>query len=204
MSFLFIWQLTFSAPLSIASGCIGFAMYAAYAFPALDVTWAARTLHIPLPLLGDIDLSMTVTPGTLVAVGTCVVAVILLYRKITIIERLSNLLWLGVMLAIVWIVASGLWHFDPKLAFDFPPGAFTLRPEFFYGLGSALLIAVYDYWGYYNVCFLGGEVREPGGDEHEGEAHLLLKVRTHQQDVDEPHERHQRRQRVEPHAKRSW
>ncbi|HWW75893.1 MAG TPA: amino acid permease, partial [Pyrinomonadaceae bacterium] len=29
MSFLFIWQLTFSAPLSIASGCIGFAMYAA-------------------------------------------------------------------------------------------------------------------------------------------------------------------------------
>ncbi|MGA7885173.1 MAG: APC family permease, partial [Acidobacteriaceae bacterium] len=24
------------------------------------------------------------------------------------------------------------------------------------------LIATYDYWGYYNVCFLGGEVREPG------------------------------------------
>ena len=162
MSFLFIWQLTFSAPLSIASGCIGFAMYASYAFPALDATWWAHTLHFPLPLLGDIDLSVTVTPGTFVAVGTCVVAVALLYRKITIIERLSNLLWLGVMLTIVWIVTSGLWHFDPALAFDFPAGAFALRPEFFYGLGSALLIAVYDYWGYYNVCFLGGEVREPG------------------------------------------
>ena len=24
-----------------------------------------------------------------------------------------------------------------------------------------MLISAYDYWGYYNVCFLGGEVREP-------------------------------------------
>jgi basic amino acid/polyamine antiporter, APA family len=37
-----------------------------------------------------------------------------------------------------------------------------LRPEFFTGLGAALLVAVYDYWGYYNVCFFGGEVKEPG------------------------------------------
>ncbi len=161
MSFLFIWRLTFSAPLSIASGCIGFAMYAAYAFPSLDTQLAARELHVPLSFLGDIDLSVAVTPGTFVAVGTCAVAVALLYRKVTIIERLSNLLWLGVMLTILWIVAPGLWHFDPALAFDFPADAFTLRPEFFYGLGSALLIAVYDYWGYYNVCFLGGEVRDP-------------------------------------------
>jgi amino acid transporter len=162
MSFLFIWQLTFSAPLSIASGCIGFAMYAAYAFPALDVQLVARELHMPLPLLGDINLSVAVTLGTFVAVGTVALAVFLLYRKITIIERLSNLLWLGVMATILWIVASGVWHFDPAKAFDFPPGAFTLGWEFFYGLGSALLIAVYDYWGYYNVCFLGGEVRDPG------------------------------------------
>jgi len=32
-----------------------------------------------------------------------------------------------------------------------------LRPEFFTGLGAALLVAVYDYWGYYNVCFFGGK-----------------------------------------------
>jgi amino acid transporter len=24
-----------------------------------------------------------------------------------------------------------------------------------------MLIAIYDYWGYYNVCFLGGEIRQP-------------------------------------------
>jgi len=97
-----------------------------------------------------------------VAIGICLLAVVLLYRKITIIERLSNLLWVGVMLTIAWIIVSGVWHFNPSLAFDFPPGAFTLRPEFFTGLGGALLIAVYDYWGYYNVCFVGGEVRDPG------------------------------------------
>ncbi|MCY7375360.1 MAG: APC family permease [Pyrinomonadaceae bacterium] len=31
----------------------------------------------------------------------------------------------------------------------------------FLGLGSALLIAVYDYWGYYNVNFFAGEVKNP-------------------------------------------
>jgi amino acid transporter len=162
MSFLFIWQLTFSAPLSIASGCIGFAMYAAYAFPALDATLAESRLRVPLSFLGEIDLSVAVTCGTFVAVSTCAAAVLLLYRRVTVVERLSKLLWLGVMLTILWIVASGVLNFDPRLAFDFPPGAFRLTPEFFYGLGSALLIAVYDYWGYYNVCFLGGEVRDPG------------------------------------------
>src|ERR1700752_4782889 len=35
MSFLFIWQLTFSAPLSIASGSIGLAQYATYIFPRM-------------------------------------------------------------------------------------------------------------------------------------------------------------------------
>ncbi|HEV7857766.1 MAG TPA: APC family permease [Pyrinomonadaceae bacterium] len=151
MSFLFIWQLTFSAPLSIASGCLGFALYATYAFPGLG-----------LRLLGSPDGSVEVTLGTFVAIGTCLLAVVLLYRKITIIERLSHLLWVGVMLTIAWIIVSGIWHFNPAIAFDFPPDAFTLRPEFFTGLGAALLISVYDYWGYYNVCFIGGEVRDPG------------------------------------------
>src|SRR4030095_1740804 len=88
-------------------------------------------------------------------------AVFLLYRRITLIERLSKFLWVGVMLTIVWIIFAGVTHVDPKLAFDFPPDAFTLRPEFFTGLGAALLVAVYDYWGYYNVCFFGGEVKDP-------------------------------------------
>ncbi len=154
MSFLFIWQLTFSAPLSIASGCLGFALYATYAFPDLKYTFFAYDA----PLL---NVGISFSSATIVAIGVCAFCVFLLYRKITVIEKFSKFLWVGVILTIVWIIFAGLTNFNPALAFDFPPDAFTLRPEFFLGLGSALLIAVYDYWGYYNVNFFAGEVKEP-------------------------------------------
>jgi amino acid transporter len=51
-------------------------------------------------------------------------------------------------------------HGHIRQAFTFPPGAFALTPGFFLGLGSAMLIATYDYWGYYNITFLGGEVKD--------------------------------------------
>lgn len=155
MSFLFIWQLTFSAPLSIASGGIGLAQYATYIFPRLG-----HETKVTLPLLGTVEINAI--PVALVAIAAVGLAVFLLYRRITLIERLSKFLWVGVMLTILWVITAGVTHFDPKLAFDFPPGAFTIRPEFFTGLGAALLVSVYDYWGYYNVCFFGGEVKDPG------------------------------------------
>src|SRR5256714_3427341 len=155
MSFLFIWQLTFSAPLSIASGSIGLAQYATYIFPGLG-----NATKVTLPVLGDIEINAI--PVAMVAIAALAVAVFLLYRRITLIERLAKFLWVGVMLTIAWVIFAGVSHFDPKLAFDFPAGAFTLRPEFFTGLGAALLVSVYDYWGYYNVCFFGGEVKDPG------------------------------------------
>src|SRR5947207_10808659 len=42
ISFLFIWQLSFSAPLSIASGSIGLAGYASYLWPKLEHEYAAQ------------------------------------------------------------------------------------------------------------------------------------------------------------------
>ncbi|HZT58731.1 MAG TPA: APC family permease [Pyrinomonadaceae bacterium] len=161
MSFLFVWQLTFSAPLSVASGCIGFAMYAVYAFPALDRTITAARLHVPLPLVGGFDAGVQLTLGSLVACGVCLIATLLLYRRITVVAKLARYLWAGVMLALALVIAAGVTHFDPALAFDFPAGSFALGQGFFTGLGAALLVTTYDYWGYYNVCFLGGEVRDP-------------------------------------------
>jgi basic amino acid/polyamine antiporter, APA family len=153
MSFLFVWQLTFTAPLSIASGCIGLAGYSTYLWPALS-----QPMIPPIHLLGrTIDVPLTAA----IAAGTCVLAVFLLYRKITVIGRLSSLLWVGVLLTIAWVVVSGLSHFNAAQAFSFPPGAFTLNHGFFLGLGSALLVSIYDYWGYYNVCFLGSEIKDP-------------------------------------------
>ena len=162
ISFLFIWQLSFSAPLSIASGCIGLAGYAAYYWPRLDAVYAAHNSAVNIPWAGPLQVSWVVTPGTSVAVAICFFTVLLLYRRITVIGRLSKLLWVLVMATIGWIIFAGLTHFNKALAFDFPSGAFSLSHSFFAGLGGAMLIATYDYWGYYNVCFLGDEIEDPG------------------------------------------
>ncbi len=157
LSFLFIWQLSFSAPLSIASGCIGLAHYAGYLWPGLERVILTHTIHF-----GTLEVSILVMPATWVAIATAAVVVFLLYRRITVLGKLAELLWVGVALAVGWVIVAGLTHFSAARAFDFPPGAFTLSPAFFMGMGSAMLIATYDYWGYYNVCFLGGEVKDPG------------------------------------------
>lgn len=161
LSFLFVWQLTFSAPLSMASGCIGFAQYAGYLWPALRTVLVSRTLGIPLPGLGATTIEFTITDGTFLAMAVAAFAILLLYRRITVIGRLAAFLWIGVVGTTLWIIATGVTHFSAARAFSFPPGAFDLTPGFFTGLGAALLIAVYDYWGYYNICFLGAEVRDP-------------------------------------------
>src|SRR5262249_39843533 len=70
-------------------------------------------------------------------------------------------LWIGMLVTAVWIIASGLLHFDRAIVFDFPPRAFTFSRGFVLGLGSAMLIAMYDYLGYYDICYVGGEVRHP-------------------------------------------
>jgi amino acid transporter len=101
-------------------------------------------------------------PATVLAIAVCAITAFLLYRRITAISKLSSLLWLGVMGTIGWIIFAGVTHFNARQAFDFPPGAFSLSRDFFRGLGAAMLIASYDYWGYYNVCFLGDEIKDPG------------------------------------------
>ena len=161
MSFLFVWQLSFSAPLSIASGCLGLAQYASYLLPWLERTYVATTFGVTLPGLGPLEARVLVNRATFVAIAACAAAVLLLYRRIAAVGRLSKLLWIGVLATVAWVIVAGLTHFDRARAFDFPAGAFRLDHGFFAGLGSALLIATYDYWGYYNVCFLGDEVKEP-------------------------------------------
>lgn len=160
-SFLFIWQLSFSAPLSIASGCIGLARYSAYLFPSLDLHSVERTINISLPLVGALSPGIVVGGKTWVAMGACALAVVLLYRRIAIVSWLSVFLWIVVLGTIVWVIVAGLTHFKPAVAFDFPPRAFHLDSGWLMGLGAALLVSAYDYWGYYNVCFLGDEIKEP-------------------------------------------
>jgi basic amino acid/polyamine antiporter, APA family len=161
VAFLFIWQLSFSAPLSIASGAIGLSQYAAFFWPRLETVWSTRTWSLKLPVAGTLQLSWVAMPATFLAIGVCALTAFLLYRRITAIARLTKVLWTGVMLTIGWIIFAGLTHFNAHQVFDLPSGAFSLSWNFFAGLGSAMLIAAYDIGGYYNVCFLGDEVKEP-------------------------------------------
>src|SRR2546427_1877798 len=138
MAFLFIWSFVLSGPLEIASGLIGFGQYAGYLWPGLAKG-------------GD----------RFVGAGVGVLAVILLARRITFLSRIAVTLWAGTVATMAAILASGLGHFDAARAFDFPPGAFAFNRGFVLGLGSAALIAIYDYLGYYDICYIGDEVREP-------------------------------------------
>jgi amino acid transporter len=155
VAFLFIFQLTFSAPLSVASGCIGLSQYAAYIFPSLGGHTATRVMH-----LGPYSAGVAAGPATLLAILAVLVAVVLLYRRLASVRVLTVAMWCVVMGTIAWILATGVVHGHLRQAFMFPAGAFHLTPAFFTGLGSAMLIATYDYWGYYNITFLGGEVKD--------------------------------------------
>jgi amino acid transporter len=138
MGFLFLWQVMFAAPITAASGGIGFADYTRYLIPTLSPNG-----------------------GKLVAMGVCLFATFLLYRDIKSIGKISNILWAGLMLTVGIILWSGAWHFQPALAFHFPPKAFAITPAFFAGLGAATLLSMYDYSGYFNVCLIGGEIEQP-------------------------------------------
>jgi basic amino acid/polyamine antiporter, APA family len=162
ISFLYIWQLSFSAPMSIASGCIGLSQYVSYFWPGLDHTYISRNSALSIPLLGTLQVSWLLSTATLVAIASALFAIFLLYRRITTIGWMSKLMWAVVMGTLLWIIFAGLTHFNAARAFSFPPGAFHLSREFFHRTGSSMLYAAYLYWGYYNVCFIGGEVKNPG------------------------------------------
>jgi amino acid transporter len=157
LSFLFLFQLCFSAPLSVASGCIGLSQYATYLLPGLTGHTTTHALHV-----GAYSAAISVGPTTAVAIAAVLLAVVLLYRNLAKMRGLSALLLACVLLTIGWAIVTGLVYGHIGQAFAFAPGAFRLDHAFFTGLGSAMLIATYDYWGYYNVTFLGGEAREPG------------------------------------------
>jgi len=139
MAFLFVWQFVLSGPLEIASGYIGFASYTTY-------IWKGLT-----------------RPGVIALVTVVgVVNIALLYRRIQSIVKITVSLWIGTLITVVAVIITGAMHFNPKVAFDFPPGAFNFSLGFFLGLGAASRIGIYDYLGYYDICYIGDEVQNPG------------------------------------------
>lgn len=139
MAFLFIWQFFLSGPLEIASGYIGFGQYLTFLWPG-----------------------MTPVQGKIVMAALGVLVVGMLYRRIESIGVLTVVLWIVTLLAVAAVIVAGATHFKSAVAFDFPPGAFGFSWGALMGLGAASRVGIYDYLGYYNVCYLGEEVKDPG------------------------------------------
>jgi fructoselysine transporter len=137
MAFLFVWQTTIQAPLVVASGAIGFSQYLTF---LVDLT----------------DWQKKLVSGALVLIVTA-----LLYRNIKTIGKISILLSIITAGTFFWIIGSGFKSFHTEWAFDFGKGGFDFTPLFFVGLGQASLKTVYSYLGYYNVCHLGSEIKQP-------------------------------------------
>src|SRR5438067_783367 len=72
------------------------------------------------------------------------------------------LAWLVAVLAVIgWVLVEGAIRFDPNVAFDTSMTAEERPNNFGLSLGSAMSLAIFSYLGYYNVCYLGAEVRDP-------------------------------------------
>lgn len=139
LAFLFVWQTVFVAPLNQATGYIGFANYAGYLFPYL-------ASH----------------PGAikLLAIGVGVVTMAALYRKITSISGTGTWLAIASFVTLGCVTVASYGHFNAHQAFTIPA-----RDSFWAGLragiGQALIIAMYDYLGYSQSSYIGGEVVNP-------------------------------------------
>jgi fructoselysine transporter len=137
MSFLFVWQTSIQAPLVVASAAIGFAQYLTYI------------------------VDLTVLQQKIVSGGLVVLVLLLLYRKIETIGKISVVFGSVVILTIIWIIISGLSHqqYSVKL---WPVGNESFfQFSFWAAVANGSLKTVYSYLGYYNVCHLGGEIQQP-------------------------------------------
>ena len=152
LSFLYVWQVGFTAPLSIASGCIGLSGFLVVFWPGLD--------HAPFAALPALHY------GNLAAAAACLLVTVLLYRNIGSVARMAWVLFAGVIAALTGVIVSGFahaaatggWHLPAAPALSAALGSAGSLS----GLAQATLLATYCYWGYYNICFLAGEVRRPG------------------------------------------
>ncbi len=139
MPFIFTWTAVLFIPLIMSTGVIGLVQYLGYLWP--NMSW----LEIHLV--------------SLVVVGVVLFA---LYRRIESIGILTNVLFVIMLVSIGTVIVASFTHFNPALAFTYPPNAFTLNGRFFAGLGAGLVIGIYDYLGYNTTAYMGAEIRKPG------------------------------------------
>ncbi len=137
MSFLYVWQTIIQAPLVAASAAIGFSQYFMYLVPLQ--LWQQKALS-----------------------GAVIIFIVtLLYRKIESIGKIAIFLWAGVLATLGWIIYAGINNGNFLQPIINSVDNSSLQILFSFLFGKACVKTIYSYLGYYNVCHLGGEIKNP-------------------------------------------
>jgi amino acid transporter len=160
MAFLFVWQFMLSGPLEVASGLIAMSQFASAIHPDI-AAWNEKFTYKVI-LFPQADLAWTISPARLFAFAMGCFLLVLLYRRVEVLGKVTLLFSLGVIGIIVWIILDGSVHFQWQHAFDLKPDELPAAGALATGLGQAMILAMYSYLGYYNICYVGDEVKEPG------------------------------------------
>ncbi|MDT5074328.1 MAG: hypothetical protein QOH82_3648, partial [Mycobacterium sp.] len=144
MPFLFVWSAVLFIPLIMSTGIIGLVQYLGYLIPGVTSDSGNTAL------------------GKVIGVGITLVIMAALFRKIGQIGKLTTVLFVVMLVAVLATIVAAFSHFSGAQAFAFTPGAFGGHGTFWAGLGAGLIIAIYDYLGYNTTAYLGAEMRDPG------------------------------------------
>jgi len=135
VSFIFLWQLLVTGPMEVASGFIAIAQYMAY-----------------------VTQNFTYHHHALLAFAFCITCTILLYRDMSDVGTTAVVLWLGMCAAIAFTLIAGFTHWNSEY-FEVPE--ITNTGALIWSLGNAARFGIYDFTGYYDVNFIGQEVKDP-------------------------------------------
>ena len=140
MPFLFIWTAILFIPLIMSTGIQGMVQYLQYLWP-----------------------SMTRGQGDILGIGLTALLVLLLWRRIENIGRLTVGMWAVMIVCVCAVILASFTHFHASQAFTWPHGAVEpLHGSFWIGFAAGLTIGVFDYLGYNTTAYLGAEIKNPG------------------------------------------
>ena len=108
------------------------------------------------------ETSLTLAGIGLYTLASVLAVTALLWRAIEDIGKLAVIMLIGVFVTIGWVIVSGLFNFSLAQAFDFPLEAKSFNGTLLASIGATSILAMYNYGGYNQVCYIGGEIKDPG------------------------------------------
>jgi len=140
MPFLFVWTAMLFIPLIMSTGVVGFVQYLGYLAPDLGRT-----------------------SGDLIGLGVIALVILLLWRGIEHIARITAVMWVVMIASVLLVIVASASDFSAHLAFTYPAHAFDLTASHFWlGFAAGLTIGIYDYLGYNTTAYMGAEIKDPG------------------------------------------